>query len=55
MLTINLKLTEDEIQMLINGLGELPAKQSYSILNKILNQYKEQTKKEEPKESKKEG
>ena len=54
-MTFNLNLTEQEIQLLINGLGELPAKESYSVLNKILTQYKEQTKKEEPKESKTEG
>lgn len=35
-------LTEDEIQTILNGLGELPAKQSFNLIAKIAEQLKEQ-------------
>lgn len=39
----SLKLTEEELNLIVQGLGELPAKISYDLITKILTNIKEQT------------
>jgi len=55
-MTFTLEFTEQEAQMVVNGLTELPAKFSYELITKIKNECDRQFKeaeelKEKPKES----
>jgi hypothetical protein len=53
-MTFKFELTEQEVQLIVTGLGELPAKASFDLLNKIIKLTNEQSKPSEVKESTKE-
>lgn len=44
---IQLTLTEQEVNFVVQGLAELPAKLTFNIITKIQNQYLDQTKSKE--------
>lgn len=49
---IDLKLTVEEINTILQGLAELPAKKSMVLIQKIHQEATEQTKQEQPKNDK---
>jgi hypothetical protein len=49
-MTFKFELTEQEVQLVVSGLGELPAKASFDLLNKIIKLTNEQTKPSEVEE-----
>jgi hypothetical protein len=49
-MTFKFELTEQEVQLVVSGLGELPAKASFDLLNKIIKLTNEQAKPSEVKE-----
>ena len=49
-MTFKFELTEQEVQLVVSGLGELPAKASFDLLNKIIKLTNEQSKPSEVKE-----
>lgn len=51
---LNFKLTEEEAQIVINGLATLPFKDSYLVIQKIQAQYNEEAAAEKTAESKNE-